>query len=125
MIPEDIMTGLQSLAASENMNDRQRTLMTEAAAIIKFQQHRVSEAERLKDEAHHKCKQIFMLNEALNIRTAHAEATTELFRKHLTLLADMQLTAEDYMEQQKRLHPPLVVDIDHPIKPGEVKYYDR
>lgn len=87
MIPEDIMTGLTTLSASDNMNPRQRDLMTEGAALIKFQQHRVAEADRKQKHAEEELSRKNMEVLAMTGRVAAMEATVGMFRKHLLELA--------------------------------------
>lgn len=91
MIPEDIMVALQSLAASDNMNDRQRTVMTEAAACIKFQQHRVAEAERKQREAEEHHKNIASICEVLKERMDGVAALNDYFRQNLVNLSGLRL----------------------------------
>lgn len=57
MTPEDIRTGLQSIAANEQLNPRQRDIMTEGAALIKYQQYKVDEADGRRKEAEAALKQ--------------------------------------------------------------------
>lgn len=91
MIPEDIMTGLQSLAASENMNPRQRDLMTEGAALIKYQQHQVSEAIKNKKDTDVECLSLRQQNSDLNAQMSSMLSVQGLFRQQLREMADYQL----------------------------------
>lgn len=95
MIPEDIMTGLTTLSASDNMNARQRDLMTEAAACIKYQQHRVREADARQKEAQDQAKQISSLNEAMTIRTTGILALNNYFRQQLVKLSELNFIPQE------------------------------
>lgn len=111
MIPEDIMTGLQTLAASDNMNPRQREVMTEASGMIKFQQHRVTEAERKQKHAEDAWDKIADENKGLRARMAALVALEEYRRKGLMDLANTIVPGASALPQEpdppekKTAHP--------------------
>lgn len=83
MIPEDIMTGLTTLSASDNMNARQRDLMTEGSALIKFQQHQLREAHAAQKDAESYSKNMDAINDNLRSRIASLLALCAYWRKQL------------------------------------------
>jgi hypothetical protein len=112
MPPEDIMTGLQTLAASDTMNPRQREVMTEASGMIKFQQHRVSEAERKQKHAEDEWDKIAEENKGIRARLSALLALDEYRRKQLMDLAN---TTEAGAASAEIQNPdPLPKKIAHP-----------
>lgn len=101
MITEDIITGLNSLAASDNMNHRQRDIMTEAAGLIKFQQYRVDEAERKQKDAEAIFKQIDVLNDALRTKLAGVIALQTRFRDQLLEMSAAPMVASDNVDPEE------------------------
>jgi hypothetical protein len=86
MIPEDIITALTTISASENMNERQRVVMTEAAALIKHQQLLVMDADEGMKKAEKEVTRIMMFNCELRDQTARALALNDYLREQLGAL---------------------------------------
>lgn len=94
MVPEDITTALTSFASAGTLDQGKRYLMTESAALIKFQQYRISEAENRQKQAQRDVMEIKQLNEALKARMAGMVSMQDYFRKHLSEMLNMKLPNE-------------------------------
>lgn len=91
MNPEDIIKGLAAFAAGGTLDQGKRFLLTESAALLKFQQYRVYEAERKQGDAQHALTEIKALNEALQLRMAGMLAVQDHFRQQLLHMAALRL----------------------------------
>lgn len=94
MNADDIMKGLAAFASSGTLDQGKRYLMTEAAGLIKFQQHRVMEAERKQQEALQQMGEVKAINDALKMRMSGMLATQIFFRKQLSEMITMKFPAE-------------------------------
>ena len=94
MIPEDIITALTTLSASENMNDRQRVIMTEAAASIKHQQLLVMYAELEKKKSEARMLEMEISNNELRERVARVVALNDYWRQQLGVLGALSAMPE-------------------------------
>lgn len=92
---DEIKTGLTQIAASENMNQRQRDIMTEAAGFIKYQEYCVQTAITRQLEAEGKYAEVSTANDDLKAKIASLTAIVGYWRKNLEGLAKMEIANAD------------------------------
>lgn len=94
MNPEDIMHGLTLFASGGQVDQGKRYLLTEAAALVKFQQHRIQQAENKQRDAQKEVTDIAAVNESLKSKMAAMVAVQNYFRQQLREMIALHFVEE-------------------------------